>query len=111
MSNEKIVKDILKAFIKWKPYVYKKAVSGSIYIKFPHWGLGSIRIGNHSGIQKYTYRWRIRLEKRNYVHQDIHRDISFMEVSLDQLTILIAEFERQANDRGIKPGDISVWHH
>lgn len=42
------------------PYRYKKAASGSVYLKFKDPTLGSLRIGNHEGREKYRYRWNIR---------------------------------------------------
>lgn len=42
---------------------YKKAMSGSCYVKLP--GLGSLRIADHDGIEKYRYRWNIRLDLRD----------------------------------------------
>lgn len=40
---------------------FKKAVSGSCYVKLP--GLGSLRIADHDGIERYRYRWNIRLDQ------------------------------------------------
>ena len=43
-------------------YIYKKAMSGSIYIKFNK-KCGSLRVGDHKGREKYRYKWEIRIDK------------------------------------------------
>ena len=50
---------ILDALVEFKPRIYKRATTGSLYIKFeliPH----SLRVGDHKGIRKYRYRWNLR---------------------------------------------------
>lgn len=52
-------------------YIYKKAKSGSIYIKFANKDLGSLRIADHEGRSKYRYRWNLRSDlKASYNYRD-----------------------------------------
>lgn len=105
-----ITKEVLARLDKWKPHVHCKALTGSTYIKFPHWGLGSIRIGGHKGRNCYSYRWRIRVDgPTNHCKKGVHKQIPFFECGPDKVDILVAEFERQAENRGIQPGEEAVW--
>ncbi|MFX0183878.1 MAG: hypothetical protein ACFE95_12410 [Candidatus Hodarchaeota archaeon] len=51
---------VLKQLTYLNPYIYYRAKTGSVYIKFLDERIGSIRIGNHDGIGKYKYRWNLR---------------------------------------------------
>ncbi len=49
----------MDALAEFKPRIYKRATTGSLYIKFeliPH----SLRVGDHKGRMKYRYRWNLR---------------------------------------------------
>lgn len=59
MDAQVIKKWILKNLKEYKPYVYYSARTGSLYLKFEDSSLGSVRIGDHQGIEKYRYRWNI----------------------------------------------------
>lgn len=50
---------LLEDLAELKPYVYYEAKTGSIYIKFEDKRIGSLRIGDHQGRQKYRYRWNL----------------------------------------------------
>jgi len=41
-------------------YIWHKATTGSVYIRFEDNRIGSIRLGNHNGIDKYKYKFNIR---------------------------------------------------
>lgn len=44
-------------------YIYHQAsTSTSVYIKFAGQRMGSLRIGDHKGIEKYRYRWNLHME-------------------------------------------------
>lgn len=43
-------------------YIWHKATTGSVYIRFSDNRLGSIRIGDHKGISKYKYKYNIRVD-------------------------------------------------
>jgi hypothetical protein len=43
-------------------YLWHKATTGSVYIRFKDNRLGSIRIGDHKGISKYKYKYNIRCD-------------------------------------------------
>ena len=52
---------IMKAFedASLEPYVFCAAKSGSLYIKFKDSRLRSLRISNHKGYPKYSYKWNL----------------------------------------------------
>lgn len=41
-------------------YIYTVAKTGSVYIRFTDASLGSIRLGDHDGIEKYRYKFNVR---------------------------------------------------
>lgn len=107
---DQIVQEVLIELEKWEPYIYYEAVTGSIYIKFPHWGLGSLRVGDHSGRERYAYRWRVRLDKApDYFGRGIHKGVSFTECGTGKIADLVKRFEREAKLRYIKPGEKVLW--
>lgn len=109
-SIDSITEEVLAKLSKWKPYIHHEAATGSIYIKFPHWGLGSIRIGDHDGRNCYTYRWQIRTDKpADYQEKGVHKQVRFFEYGSDKVDVLVAEFERQAENRWICPGEKATW--
>jgi hypothetical protein len=93
----KIVKERLK---DWGAYIYHVATTGSVYVKFPHWKLGSIRIADHDGRRKYNYRWTISTN-RQWKPERSFRD--------DSLEVFFQAFLRYAERRGVKPGDTEEW--
>jgi len=42
------------------PVLFCSASSGSCYFRFKEKGLRSLRIGNHEGRKKYSYKWNLR---------------------------------------------------
>jgi len=40
-------------------YVFYSAATGSQYIKFADPRVGSLRVGDHKGIEKYKYKWNL----------------------------------------------------
>ena len=103
--DDEVTNQLLHLLEDWEPYIYHKALTGSVYIKFPHWGLGSIRIGDHPGRNKYTYRWRVNIEDNIGVVYGTHKNIGYVEVDKDNLHILVGKFVMEATRRKIKPGD------
>ena len=101
--------EILDRLDKWKPYVYHRALTGSIYIKFPHWGLGSIRVADHKGRSKYRYRWICRVDWNGKSHSDMYKGTPRLRFSPDSMDQFVDEFETQAKERGIKPGESESW--
>jgi len=103
---DQVAHEVLISLAQWKPYIYYEAATGSVYIKFPHWKLGSLRIGDHNGREKYSYRWRVRLDKSpNYFGKGVHNGVSFTECGIEMIDSLVKEFNRQAEFRNVKPGD------
>lgn len=41
-------------------YVWHVATTGSVYVRFEDHRIGSVRIGDHTGIDKYQYKFNIR---------------------------------------------------
>ena len=61
-------KIVLKELSDLGAYIYHKAVtSDSVYIKFSNPKLGSLRISDHEGRSKYSYRWNLRSDLESYV--------------------------------------------
>jgi len=106
MTHKDIAKICLRKLRKWKPYIHAEAKTGSVYIKFPHWKLGSIRIADHKGIKLYKYRWNICTHlKANHFSEDYDRGTIRIYVGIANLTRLFSLFEESAKQRNIKPGD------
>jgi hypothetical protein len=52
-------------------YIYNKAKTGSVYIRFKDARIGSIRVGDHEGRQKYSYKYNLRLDiDKTYTKKD-----------------------------------------
>lgn len=62
MNSLQIANNIIDELNKLniKSYIWYKAKTGSIYIRFDECLLGSIRIADHEGRQKYNYKYNIR---------------------------------------------------
>jgi hypothetical protein len=41
-------------------YIWHEATTGSVYVRFEDHRMGSVRIGNHAGRDKYQYKFNIR---------------------------------------------------
>lgn len=54
--QRQVAETIIERLKAYGAYLYCQATTGSVYVKFPHWGLGSIRIGDHKGLERYRYR-------------------------------------------------------
>jgi hypothetical protein len=100
--------NIKERLTKWKPYIWHVANTGSIYIKFPHWALGSIRIGDHTGRAKYHYKWEIRtdMEESDYAVRIIDGTYVFKPTAID---LLVEAFEKNAAHKNVKPGQVETW--
>ena len=109
--HQHLADQILSELSQFGPYIYHKAVtSNSIYVKFPHWGLGSVRIGDHTGRQKYRYRWQLRTDcAAGTWSQFDDRGVLCTMFGTGQIARFAAEFARQADERGIKPGSKQTW--
>ncbi len=60
VSITEVMKELKEADLK--PYLHKKAASGSIYIKFKVDIGGSLRIATHKQRARYAYRWNLRTD-------------------------------------------------
>lgn len=109
LEQDTEAKRITRLLQKWGAYVYYEAKTGSVYVKFPHWGLGSIRIANHDGIPKYAYRWNLTLHREYQWRFEDDRGVYRLYFGIERLDDFIREFESQAKDRNIKPGDIEAY--
>lgn len=58
----RVVDQILVMLSPFGVYVYHRAKTGSTYLKFLEPGMGSIRVGDHDGREKYHYRYNVRLD-------------------------------------------------
>jgi hypothetical protein len=111
MTHErKVAEEIIFRLMKWKAYLYYEATTGSCYVKFPHWALGSIRVGDHKGLSRYTYRWRVRLDKPvNFITLYKEKNVWVKEYGLGQLDQLVIDFEESATRRNVHPGEHQTW--
>jgi hypothetical protein len=62
--GKQIALDIIAALDKLgiKSYIWALAGTGSAYIRFENNLMGSVRIGDHDGIEKYKYKWNVRFD-------------------------------------------------
>ena len=109
MKNIDIAHEILENLSDLKPYIYKRARSGSVYLKFDDVGLRSIRIADHEGYEKYQYKWNIR---KDVVHRFMTEDngivryyFSFHE--LDEFYEFVRMFYHNLTTGEIKKGIFS----
>lgn len=65
-----LTRRLLKEFEPLGIYIYHVSTWDSVYIKFAHNELRSIRIGDHKGRQKYKYKWNIDLEGKTRTETD-----------------------------------------
>lgn len=93
---------LLTELREWGAYVFHDASTGSKYLKMPHWGLGSIRIANHEGYEKYSYKWKVRVDLQT-------GDRSKGVYAAGELNQLVRDFLANADARGILPGDAQTW--
>ena len=61
-SIARVVNQIMVLLKPFGVYVYHQAKTGSTYLKFLEPGMGSIRVGDHEGREKYHYRYNVRLD-------------------------------------------------
>jgi hypothetical protein len=99
------VTTILDRLAKWGAYRFYEARTGSVYIKFPHWKLGSIRIADHPGKQYYKYRWNLHATGANLFAFWQDGKVRRLHFSPDNLEKFFKAFEEEAETRGVKPGD------
>ena len=59
-----VVDQVVAALAGFGVYVCNVAATGSSYLKFQRRGIGSIRVGDHAGREKYHYRYNVRLDHR-----------------------------------------------
>ena len=105
MQKKEVVEYLLKELSRWGAYLYYEASTGSNYIKFPHWALGSIRIADHGGIPKYKYRWNVMLNRPNESRRMKHGKVVRWYFGSNHLSTLIIQFEEEASQRKVNPGE------
>ena len=58
-----VTDQVMKALKKFDVYIYHAATStGSTYLKFRRRGMRSVRISDHTGRDRYHYRYNVRLD-------------------------------------------------
>lgn len=93
MTTKEAATQVLKSLEKWNPKVWHISQTGSTYIKFSHWKLGSIRISDHPGRKKYNYKWRINVNRFNQKN----------------VKEFVKTFEEFAKNNDITPKDKQLW--
>ncbi len=76
-----------------RAYLYHPAQTGSQYIKFADPRLGSLRIADHRGIEKYKYKWNLVLGGWTHTEQD--KKIYRKYFSFDDYQLLIQQLIQQ----------------
>ena len=85
-----------------EPYVYKAAASGSVYIKFnSRIPIGSLRIGDHEGRRKYTYKWNLRSDRVSYL-EIMDRGVLRRYYPAQLWKEMVEEMVRQTNPKYLK---------
>jgi hypothetical protein len=73
-QKKKTAKDILNEVMlrlsDLEPYIFHKALTGSIYIKFKNENLRSLRIADHTGRKKYRYKWNLIIDGETREEKD-----------------------------------------
>jgi len=59
ISIDNIYNNIMGDLKEFEPYTYHKAMTGSIYVKFKDSRFKSLRIADHTGRAKYSYKWNL----------------------------------------------------
>lgn len=62
MKNKKVAGQLIEALKYYgiHAHVFHKATTGSVYVRFDNANIGSVRIGDHDGREKYRYRFNLR---------------------------------------------------
>jgi len=103
MTNEEALEIVLDELADLEPYVYHRAATGSIYVKFKERRLRSLRIANHNGRSKYSYKWNLRSDiSRRYDRTDKGKKRIFFPTS--EIKIMCHAIQRYYE--AIKKGDI-----
>lgn len=88
----------------------KAVTTSSTYIKLPHWALGSVRVGDHRGREKYRYRWELRLDVPPDTWEEYEdRGVVRLRFGSGMLEEFVLEFEKQAAERGVERGARETW--
>ena len=53
-------------------YIHSEARTGSVYIRFEDARIGSVRIADHPGIEKYRYKWNVRTDREFRQKEEEH---------------------------------------
>lgn len=66
MKFTKIANELIELLKKEgiNAYIWHTATTGSVYVRFEDPRIGSVRIGNHDGREKYQYKFNIRADKK-----------------------------------------------
>ena len=85
-------------------YIWHKATTGSIYIRFKDQRMCSIRIGDHNGREKLKYKWNIRsdieLNTSKWVkHNNIWRYYIHLH-KWDELVVLLLKRKEEVEQWG-----------
>ena len=85
-----------------QPYIYHTAQTGSIYIKFDAANIGSLRIGDHKGRDKYKYRWNLRtdIEESSIDSTNKHKRYYYPMDEIDDMTHHMENFAKKVNRFG-----------
>lgn len=93
MNHSRIVVRILKRLAHLKPYIYHRATTGSVYIKFENERLRSVRIGDHKGVSKYRYMWNIDTSEKGKVWEETESGVVRQFFTPDKLEDFFTSIE------------------
>jgi hypothetical protein len=89
-NHKKLLKELKKTGLD--PFLYHQA-SSSFYIKFELDGMKSLRVSDHPGRKKYTYKWNLRSDiDRSY--EEIDRGVKRFYYHVSDLKKMIVHMIR-----------------
>ena len=97
-SIARVVNQIMVLLKPFGVYVYHQAKTGSTYLKFSEPGMGSIRVADHTGREKYHYRYNVRLDHQGEPMRTSSAgwpQFFFGPRHLDQLLLVVAHRHHQ----------------
>lgn len=96
INFEQIAKDLIENLNNENldAYIHHIAKTGSAYIKFKDERMGSIRIGDHDGRERYRYRFNLRSDiSKRYVEED--RGIFRYYCPIHQINLLLVDIMKR----------------
>ena len=102
-----IATKLVKKLSKHGAWVYHKAATGSIYIKFGDPKLCSLRIADHNGRERYRYKWNLMLDGlKSYKKMD--GNVCRRFYTADDIDKMVRDIGREA--RYLRGDEMPLWY-